>query len=111
MGSNIRTSIETLNTSTLVRPDDPDATATRTELFMWQENVKLYMRKLDQLSEYTNKTYSLVWGQCSQVIQPRVEEAADFPDITLHFDPIRLLTEIKLIAFNVQSHQHLPVAI
>jgi len=78
---------------------------------MWQENVKLYMRKLDQLSEYTKKTYSLVWGQFSQAMRSRVEEVEDFHDIALCFDPIRLLTEIKLIAFNVQNHQHLPVAI
>jgi len=68
MGSNIRTAIESLTTSTLTMPNDPGANATRTEIFMWQENVKFYMRKLDQLSEYTQKKYSLVWGQCSQVL-------------------------------------------
>ena len=77
---------------------------------MWQENVKLYMRKLDQLSEYMKKTYSLVWGQCSQAMRSRIEEAADFQDIASHFDPIRLPMEIKMISFNVQSHQYLPVA-
>ena len=69
------------------------------------------MRKLDQLSEYTKKTYSLVWGQCIQAMRSRVEDVSDFPDIALHFDPIRLLTEIKLIALNVQSYQHLHIAI
>ena len=44
-------------------------------------------------------------------MRSRVEESADFLDIATHFDPIRLLTQIKLIAFNIQSHQHLPVAI
>ena len=110
MGSNIRTAIETLTTSTLTMPIEPGANASRTETFMWQENVKIYMRKIDQLSESTKKTYSLVWGQCSRAMRSRVEEVVEFPDILSHFDPIRLLTEIKLIAFNVQSHQHLPVA-
>ena len=49
MGSNIRTAIETLTTSTLTMPIEPGANASRTETFMWQENVKIYMRKIDQL--------------------------------------------------------------
>ena len=95
MGSNIKTAIETLSQSTLTMPNDPDDNASRTEIFMWQENVKLYMRKLDQLNEHTKKTYSLVWGQCSQAMGSRVEELADFPDIATHFDPMRLLPQIK----------------
>ena len=60
MGSNIKTAIETLSQSTLTMPSDLDEDASKTEIFMWQENVKLYMRKLDQLNDYMKKTYSLV---------------------------------------------------
>ena len=62
MESSIKTAIENLRKLTLTMQGDPDTSAPKTGIFMWQENVNLYMRKLDQLTGYTKKTYSLVRG-------------------------------------------------
>ena len=60
MGSLVRTSIETLMLVTITPPKDPDDTATKIEMFLWQEKAKKYRRKQELLKEKLEKAYSMV---------------------------------------------------
>ena len=69
------------------------------------------MKKLDQLQTNTNALFSLIWGQCTDSMQAKVEAAPTFEQVARDNDGIELLKLIKDIAFNFSSQKYLPQAI
>jgi hypothetical protein len=72
-GSDVRLAIENLESPTLTLPTDPPDSATKTETIIWEKEVDEYVKKKKYLYENLKTLYSLVWGQCTDVICTRIE--------------------------------------
>jgi hypothetical protein len=55
--------------------------------------------------------YSLVWGQCTDVMRQRVEALANFESMSTKGDGLALLQSIKDLVYNFQSLKYLPHAL
>ena len=107
-GMDTRLSIQTMTVLTFPVPDDPPNGATRTELRIWEKTVDDYVVRKTLLQENLKTAYSLIWGQCSDIMRQKVEASPGYELISQTGDAIELLKTIKTIAFNYQTQKYVP---
>ena len=110
-GGDARLSVETLVLPTFNPPDDPDANATRTEIRIWEKTVDEYVKQTTKAKENMKTLYSLVWGQCTDIMRQKVEASDLFSGVAIDGDGLGLLKIIKGVAFQFQSQKYLPHAL
>ena len=107
-GGDVRLVVENLELVTFTEPSDPPANATKTQERIWEKTVDQFVKKTDTLAENMKTLYSLVWGQCTDIMRQRVEALDNFDAMSSAGDSLALLKAIKGIAFNFQSQKYLP---
>ena len=64
---------------------------------LYQEELRIFLQKKDNLDEGLNKAYALIFtNYCTKAMQQRIEEHPDFKD-TIEDDPIALLVAIQTL--------------
>ena len=79
----------------------------RLKMFKWQESVKRYLDRQEGLSTGKKKLYTLIWGQCTRVMQNELEAMSDYETMNEDQDPIKLLKNIKSITYNFRDQKYL----
>jgi hypothetical protein len=110
-GSDVRLAIENLEMPVMVEPTDPTAAATMTQLRIWEKRVDEHVKRQTYLVENMKTEYSLVWGQCTDVMRQRLEATNDFRRLSSDGDGLGLIMAIKDLVFNFQSQKYLPQAL
>jgi hypothetical protein len=73
-GADAKMVLETLAEPTFTEPMDLDATATRTQVRIWEKQVNEHVKSGNMLTENLRKTtYSLIYGQCSNALRAKLE--------------------------------------
>jgi hypothetical protein len=92
---------------TLKVPMDPAAGATKTEELIWKNKVKEYVRRETYyLEENIKGLFSLVWGQCKDIMHQKVEALHAFEKLSAKNDGIELLKMIKNTAFLFETQKN-----
>lgn len=110
-GSVIKAAIETLEPPLIQPPEELPEDATRTETRIWEERIKDFVKRETIMKENIKALYSLVWGQCSDPMQAKLESLPGFQDVFDRSDGIDLIRLIKNVSFNFESQKYLPHAI
>ena len=64
------------------------------------------MKKIGILEENVNTLFSLVWGQCSDIMRQKVKALNDYAAVMAdEADFIKLLKAIESLMFNFQSQR------
>jgi hypothetical protein len=95
----------------LAEPADPTAAAAMTQLRIWEKKVDEYIKQETYLVENMKTVYSLVWGQCTDVMRQRLEATSGFRRLSSDGDGLRQIMGIKDLVFNFQSQKYLPQAL
>jgi hypothetical protein len=82
-----------------------------TEKRIWEKQVDEYVRKDSYLTENLKALYSLIWGQCTDVICARIEGLTEHENMSNEGDSIESLKAIKALVYNFQSQKYRPLAI
>ena len=106
-GGDARTAVETLETPTVTLPPDPAPEATRGEVRLWEKAIDEQAKRTTYLTENMKTLYSLVWGQCSDIIRQKVEAQEGFGAISSTGDGLGLLRALKGVAYQFQSQKYL----
>jgi hypothetical protein len=110
-GDDIRHSTESLEVPALSLPDDPPLIASRTMARIWEKEVDEYV-KLKLYSQENLKTlYSLVLGQCTDVVLAKLEASKTYNVMPEEANLILFLREIKALVYNFQSQKYGPHAL
>ena len=80
-GGDIRISIDTLETPTFFLPDDLPPTATAGQMKLWGDAVTLVGKQMAGYNENIKKLYALVWGQCTDMMQQKLESSTGWDEI------------------------------
>lgn len=68
-----------------------------------QQEVNSYIKRRDLYETNKDALYSIIWGQCSEALQAKLEATTNFPD----YDPIRcpigLLKDIKQVSLKFEN--------
>ena len=110
-GGDIRLAVETLKPPSFRMPDDPPEVATKTALKIWEKDIDEYSRAKFKYAENVKTLFSLVWGQCTDVMRQKVEATKTFETINKACNGIGLLLSLKAIAFQFQGQKYLPHAV
>ena len=89
-------------------PKDLPQGATWTENRIWEKEVDEHVKRTAYLKDNISTLYSLVWGQCTNIVQQRVEAMDTFGQMSTTGDGLMLLRAIKDITYNFQSQKYLP---
>jgi hypothetical protein len=92
-------------------PSDPPTTASRTVTRIWEKEVDGYVKRKMYLQENLKTIYSLVLGQCTDVVLAKLEASNTYNKMSEEADSIRLLKEICALVYNFQSQKYVPQAL
>ena len=97
---------------TFDKPSQPNNSGTTTrsqdalDQDIYKEQIKMYVSRRERYMENKDKLYSVIWGQCSDTIQSKLQSKSTFNDINESRNCILLLKEIKGIMYNFESQQY-----
>ena len=93
----------------LTRPNAPSGStrsSSTVDQDIYKEKIKGYVARMEKYTENKHKLYSVIWGQCSDSMQSKLQNKDDFDRIDEDHDCLRLLKEIKGVMFNFESEQY-----
>lgn len=105
-GGDIRLSVETLTIPIMTPTLDYEEGAGRTAIRIWEKSVDEHVRRMSQPTENIKTLYSLVWGQCNDVVRQKAESHDLFAATSATGDGLALLTILKGISFQFQSQKY-----
>jgi alkaline phosphatase len=87
-------------------PKDLADDATNAAKRIWEKKIDEFVKRELYFDENMQTLYSLIWGQCSDVMQARVEASSDYDKMSESGDSLALLKAIKAQAYNFQSQKN-----
>jgi hypothetical protein len=105
-GNDARLAIQNLSPTILEVPKDLPDTATKAELRIWEKKIDEFVKRDLYFEENMQTLYSLVCGQCSDIMQARLEALGDYDTMSEKGDLLVLLKAIRAQAYNFQSQKN-----
>ena len=102
----IRSAILAQELPILLEPEEPQDENNRIAFKRWELAEQLYSRQKTALTENNKTLFSLVWGQCSDAMQQKLESHDEFAALSIDSDGIGLLQLIKNTAYNFQAQKY-----
>ena len=84
-------------------PEDIPADSSDRLKIIWKNRLTEYVKKESVLAENVKTVYSLIWGQCTDIMRQKITSHSDYETTEDVSDAIGLLKTIKSIMFNFQG--------
>ena len=117
-GGDIRSSILQGTTITLTIPTAPvfadpiaPTVAEQTLQLIFKGKIDVYIKRETMLQDNIQKAYSLILGQCTDLLQSKLKQQAQWAAISSSQDAIELIGLIKTITFKFEDQKFLPLAL
>ena len=79
-----------------IKPDpSTDPNVDEVDVDLYKEEVKQFVQRKMNLRRNIEKSYGLIWGQCSSGLKQYIKGLADFKVKSVKFDAVWLLRELK----------------
>jgi hypothetical protein len=115
-GGDICSTIENKIALTIPVPHEPALIGNATELLVSQKLI--FKGQIDQyicreaiLQENMQRAYSLVLGQCTELLRAKLKQSSDWAQVSSAFDVLGLTKLIKSIVFKFDDQKFLPVSL
>lgn len=106
-GKDISNAVDSLELPTMTRPPKPDPnTASAGDIKYWEKQLDAFVKRKEQRLSDIGQLYSLVWGQCTEMMKQKVEAMPDYSKGAREKDGIELLKIIRSLCFSYQSQQY-----
>ena len=92
-------------------PDDIPGDSSAGAKIIWKNRLTEYVKRESVLAENVKTVYSLIWGQCTDIMRQKIASHSDYETIEDVSDAIGLLKTIKSIMFNFQGQIYRPQAL
>jgi hypothetical protein len=106
-GGDLAEAIINLEKPTKTEPTDPVDPDNKVEMKKWEREYNEYRKWNVSITESIKTLFNLVWGQCSETIQQKLESLDDYTDIWTSSDGIALLLAIKNTAYNYNEEKYI----
>ena len=100
--------VDNLEMVSITTPKDPPKHSTRTDKRIWEKEVDEFVKRSTYLKENIKTLYSLVWGQCTDIMRQKVEAMDIYETMSREGYGLTLLKVIKDVNYNFQSQKYLP---
>jgi hypothetical protein len=98
----------------LSQPENLTKTEYETDMskkMIWETLMKNYMKRVDLLESNTRAIYAIVWGQCSPMMQSKLESLDDFEARSEECDCIWLQKEIQGITHRFEGTRNVFISL
>ena len=75
------------------------------------KKVNSYVRRDSILDKNIQKGYSLVLGQCTELIKSKLKTTLNWDIISTKFDFLELIASIKSVIFKFEYQRYLPLSL
>ncbi len=110
-GGDIRSTIENEQKFAIPMPTDPGDQASNLQKMIFKGEVDAYIKRKGQLDENIQKAYSLMLGQCTELLKSKLKQAGNWATVSAAMDVLGLMTLIKGIVYKFEDQKYLPLAI
>ena len=105
-GGDITAAIAALQVTTLKEPAEPKDTTAVITMKKWEKEYDAYLKSKKYLDDNVKTLYNLVWGQCTDAMQQKIEGLDTYEDMETEQDGIALLVAIQDTSYNYQSQKY-----
>lgn len=77
-GADTKVALQTLKKPVFQDPPDPPPSATRTQIRKWEKHVDELVKRETSLESNLMSAYSIIYGQCSDVMRAKLESRPGF---------------------------------
>ena len=107
-GEDIQSLAQNLKDTKISKPEDINQkTGNATAKRIWEKEMDEYVKRSGIYKSNTKKLYSVVWGQCSPVLQARMEQLPSYNTMHQDNDSIMLLKEMRASVFDFDNQAYL----
>mmetsp|Transcript_14399 Transcript_14399/g.27057 ORF Transcript_14399/g.27057 Transcript_14399/m.27057 type:complete len:316 (-) Transcript_14399:8-955(-) len=96
--------------TSMVPVESTTATGRVAEL-MLQQQVTIYMKRIDQYDTNKHSLYTIIWEQCSEALQAKLEGSPDYDNYAPQSCPIGLLKHIKQVSLKFENVAYKPASV
>jgi hypothetical protein len=105
---------KSFETTALVVPANLPKTVYDTDMakrMIWETTMKTYMKRTDKMESNLRAIYAIVWGQCSPMMQSKLESLDDYDDKSTDCDCVWLLKEIQGITHKFEGTRNVFISL
>ena len=102
----ITAAITAMAVTALVEPDEPEDPENKIEMKKWESEYHEYRKSKKTLEDNVKTLFNLVWGQCTESMQQKIESLDNYTTMEEENDGIALLVAIKNTSYNYQSQKY-----
>jgi len=73
------------------------------EVDIYKESIKVYVSGRTTLTRNVEKTYGIIWGQCSSALQSKIKSVSEYTSKSMELDALWLLQELKKTTSGIDS--------
>ncbi len=77
------------------------------DMYKWRKKFYRYLSRQEKLEDNLRSIYSLVWGQCSNEMQAKLQALDGYDNADKNCDCIWLLTQIKGVMFKFEGQKEI----
>jgi len=78
---------------------------------IFRGEIDAYIKRKGILDDNIQKAYSLILGQCTDLLQSKMKQQATWAQVSVDQDAIALIVMIKSITFRFEDQKYLPLAL
>ena len=106
LGDDVRRAIETLTVPTFAAPSKPAAGADKYDEMEYGLALKQVLYQRHMLDANLKNLWSIVWGQCTEVMQAKLKADDAFDGLKANSDSLGLIKVIKQLSYNSESQKY-----
>ena len=75
------------------------------------KNINIYVKRDGILDENLQKAYSLIHGQCTELLKSKLKTSANWETVSSQYNMLGLLEAIKTIIYKFEDQKYLPLSL
>ena len=110
-GGDIRSTIEHNVRFAIPMPLAPSGTNDEVEKMILTKKVDAYVKRDSILDENIQKAYSLMLGQCTELLKSKLKTTTDWMTVSTELDILGLIKTIRSVIFKIEDQRYLPLSL
>ena len=90
-------------------PLAPSGTTDEVKRMILTKNVDAYVKRDFILDENIQKAYSLMLGQCTELLKRKLKTTTDLMTVSTDFDLLGIIKTIRSVIFKFEDQRYLPL--
>ena len=92
-------------------PTAPDENDTALLKIILNRKIDIYVKRDGILDENLQKAYSLIHGQCTELLKSKLKTSANWETVSSQYNMLGLLEAIKTIIYKFKDQKYLPLSL